>query len=47
MGGDRVIGGRTFAGGITYSDIELLRVDLGNGNDQLLDATRRTGRSRS
>ena len=36
MGGDRVIGGRTFAGGITYHDVELLRVDLGNGNDQLL-----------
>src|SRR5205823_3564260 len=36
MGPDRLIGNRSFAGGITYHDIELLRVDLGNGNDSLV-----------
>ena len=36
MGGNRIIGGTTYAGGVVYSDIELLRIDLGNGNDKLL-----------
>ena len=33
MGGDVVISGRTLAGGITYSDLEVLKIDLGSGND--------------
>ena len=36
MGPDRTIGGVVYGGGITYSDIELLRLDLGRGNDRLL-----------
>ena len=35
MGGNRVIGGSTYAGGITYHDVELLRLDTGNGSDNL------------
>jgi Ca2+-binding RTX toxin-like protein len=36
MGPDRVVGGRSFNGGITYANIELLRLDLGTGSDRLL-----------
>src|SRR5205807_8331068 len=43
MGPDRLIGGKTYGGGITYSDIELLRVDLGRGNDRLRVASTHGG----
>ena len=36
MGADITIGSRTFAGGITYGDLELLRLHLGGGSDRLL-----------
>ena len=40
MGPDRTIGGVAYDGGITYGDIELLRLDLGRGNDRLrVDST--------
>ena len=35
MGGDRVIGGAPQPGGITFEEIEDLRIDLGPGNSQL------------
>jgi len=43
MGPDRIIGGNTYGGGITYSDVELLRVDLGHGNDRLRVASTHGG----
>ena len=33
MGGDTIIGGQTFRGGITYANIEALNIHLGTGND--------------
>ena len=40
MGPDRSIGSHDYDGGITYGDIELLRLDLGRGNDRLrIDST--------
>ena len=36
MSPDRVIGGRLFAGGITYVNLEMLQIDLGSGSDRLL-----------
>ena len=43
MGPDRVIGGKTYAGAVTYSDLELVRIDLGRGNDRLLVDTTHGG----
>ena len=40
MGPDRQIGDTLSSGGVTYGDIELLRLDLGKGNDRLrIDST--------
>ncbi|MHC4427668.1 MAG: beta strand repeat-containing protein, partial [Planctomycetota bacterium] len=33
MGGDAVIAGRVFAGGITYFSLEVINIELGTGND--------------
>src|SRR5205085_11445223 len=33
MGGDAVIAGRTLPGGIVYTDLEVLNIALGTGND--------------
>ena len=35
MGGDQIIGGKTYNGGITYQDFESMNVLLGSGNDRL------------
>src|SRR5258708_29111890 len=40
MGPDRTMAGVAYNGGITYGDIELVRLDLGRGNDRLrIDST--------
>ena len=36
MGGDTVIGGRLLPGGITYTSLEELNIELGTGNDSLV-----------
>src|SRR5207247_2166480 len=36
LGPDRVIGGRTYPGGITYENLEMVRIDLGRGNDRFV-----------
>ncbi len=42
MATDVVIGGRPFAGGITYNDLEVLTLDLGGNTDQLtIESTHR------
>ena len=35
MGGDTVVAGQAFAGGITYSNLETVNIDLGGGNNHL------------
>ena len=39
MGPDRIIAGKPFPGGITYANVEDLRVDLGNGNNKFVAQT--------
>lgn len=43
MGGDQVIEGKTYNGGITYQDFEALNINLGSGTDTLTVESTHTG----